>query len=296
MISKGKEVKFPGSRVRRLEVVVLVLGVIVFGYIFTMFPKTMAAVEPDVETGITETYTDPADPAEPQGDFSKFRHADNAHSNLPCLLCHRRDDNSAKLVRPGRNEHLPCAGCHAPQFADAASPMCTICHTNAQTGAMKGFPALRSFNVKFNHGKHLNQTNCATCHKPTRRGIAFSVPRGSAAHTSCFQCHTANKPIGSCDTCHSPGRPVRGSEWAKAFQVNFSHQEHIRKGNMNCATCHKVLAGGARGRQVTSPLASMHFARAGVSSCASCHNNKRAFGTNDFSDCKRCHEGRTFKF
>ena len=29
--------------------------------------------------------------------------------------------------------------------------------------------------------------------------------------------------------------------------------------------------------------------------CSSCHNNKRAFGE-DFTQCKRCHEQRTFKF
>jgi hypothetical protein len=28
----------------------------------------------------------------------------------------------------------------------------------------------------------------------------------------------------------------------------------------------------------------------------SCHNDKRAFGGDDFSDCKRCHQGPTFRF
>lgn len=294
---KGQHGRSPGSKVRRLEAAVLVLGIVVFGYIFIMFPKTMSAEEKSVEVGMAESTPADTDPADPQDtDYSRFKHSNDAHSRLPCLLCHRRDDNSPRITRPGKNDHLPCAGCHAPQFADASSPMCTICHTNAETGAMKGFPGLRSFSAKFNHGKHLNQANCATCHKSIRQGVALSVPKGSAAHTTCFQCHTANKPLGSCDVCHSPGSPVRNSEWSKAFAANFSHQNHIRKGNMNCATCHNVLAGSARGRQVTSPLVSMHFAPARAQSCAGCHNNKRAFGTNDFSDCKRCHQGKSFKF
>jgi len=57
-----------------------------------------------------------------------------------------------------------------------------------------------------------------------------------------------------------------------------------------------VLAGTVKGRQVTAPVAAEHFAPAGTTSCATCHNNKRAFGPPDFADCKRCHTGKTFKF
>ena len=279
------------SITKRLQIMILLLSCVAFGYAYTMFPDPAAVGESAPEITLAE-----ATAAEPVEDYSRFTHSNNAHTQLPCLLCHRRDDNSPRLKLPGKINHLPCAGCHVAQFEDQASPMCTICHTNPQTGAMKGFPTIRSFNIKFNHGKHLRQTNCATCHKPASRGVALSVPKGSAAHTTCFQCHTDRTPIGSCDTCHSPGRPVRGSEWAKAFSLNFSHQEHTGKGNMNCATCHSVLAGGVRGRQVTAPAPSMHFPPARGQSCATCHNNKRAVGPPDFADCKRCPEGKTFKF
>ncbi len=171
--------------------------------------------------------------------------------------------------------------------------MCNICHT--ATG-VKAFPPLRSFNVKFDHGRHINQTNCATCHKPSRRGVALSVPSGASAHSTCYQCHTPRaEGLSSCSVCHQPGRPVRGSEWAR-FQMNFNHSEHTRGGKMNCASCHTVLRGAARGRQVTSPLAVMHFPKPGTVSCGNCHNSKRAFGISDFSNCKRCHEGKNFKF
>lgn len=231
-------------------------------------------------------------------DYSKFRHSDAQHSRMPCLLCHVR---SVGLTTPKMPGHQPCAACHVQQFADNSSAICSICHTNAATGAVKRFPPLRSFNIRFDHGRHRRQTSCSTCHSPSRRGVAFSVPSGATAHRSCFQCHgpkteIGGKNIGSCGTCHQPGRPIRGSDWAKAFGMNFSHGKHLQRGKMNCASCHGVIAGAARGRQVSSPLASMHFSPAGRVSCGNCHDNKRAFGTADFANCKRCHEGNSFKF
>lgn len=227
-------------------------------------------------------------------DYARFRHSNPMHARMPCLLCHKREDNSAAPKFPG---HLPCSGCHVEQFADNKSPICTICHT--ETG-LKRFPGLQSFNVQFDHGKHLRQTGCATCHTPSRRGVALSVPSGVRAHTTCYQCHGPNtsiggRNIGSCGTCHAPGRPAKNSDWAPAFAKNFSHAEHRGK-NMTCSTCHTVRAGLRRGAQVSAPAAAMHFARSGTLSCATCHNNGRAFGGNDFADCKRCHEGATFRF
>ncbi len=280
------------SITKRLQIVLLLLGCVAFGYAFTLFPESKTVAE----RSVSEIDSPETSEAEPQTDYSRFTHSNNAHAQLPCLICHQRDDNSSRLKLPGKSDHLPCAGCHVAQFSDTSSKMCTICHTNAQSGAMKRFPPLRSFNVKFTHSRHTRQTNCATCHKPTGRGAALSVPKGSSAHTTCFQCHTQRTPIGSCDTCHSPGRPVKGSEWAKAFSLNFSHREHTGRGNLNCATCHTVLAGGARRRQVTSPLAVMHFPSGRGMNCASCHNSKRAFGPPDFASCKRCHEGKNFKY
>ena len=166
---------------------------------------------------------------------------------------------------------------------------------------MKAFPALQSFNFSFDHGKHVRQTNCATCHRPARQGVAFSIPSGAAAHATCFQCHTpekevAGRNIGSCSVCHQAGRPASITTAAKAFTENFSHQRHLSGGKMNCAACHTVRAVRSLGEQVSSPVAKVHSAPGGTQSCASCHNNKRAFGPGDFSNCKRCHQGNSFKF
>jgi c(7)-type cytochrome triheme protein len=234
--------------------------------------------------------------AEPMADFSRFTHSNQFHSRLPCLICHRRDTNSPRIGFPGKVNHLPCAGCHAAQFNDPSSPICTICHTNSQTGAMKRFPPLRSFGARFNHAKHL-RTSCTACHAPQGRGVAKSIPSGPSAHMTCFRCHTANASIAmsSCSTCHQPGRFISVPEWTRAFRLNFSHAKHA-SGRMSCATCHTVRAGSARGRQVSSPLASMHFAPANSLSCGGCHNGDRAFGPDDFANCKRCHTGNSFRF
>jgi len=232
-----------------------------------------------------------------QLDFSRFKHTNEAHTRMPCLLCHRRDDNSARMRMPGNINHEPCAGCHQAQFKDASSGICTICHTNgAAGGPIRALPGLQDFTSKFDHASHVRQTNCATCHATNRGGRGFSVPSGANAHVTCFACHTNQSAPASCDTCHVGGRPVRNDDNAKAYSVNFSHTAHIRGARLNCTSCHSVLAGTVKGRQVTAPVAAEHFAPAGTTSCATCHNNKRAFGPPDFADCKRCHTGKTFKF
>ena len=288
--------KAPATTIKRLETAVLILGCIVFAYAFAIFPKSAwAGSQP--EPGVTTATGSELDPTAMQDiDFWKFGHSNPAHTRLPCLLCHRRDDNSGRIKFPGKVDHLPCAGCHIAQFSDPASPICSICHTNAAAGIMRRFPSLQSFSARFDHGRHIRQTNCATCHKSAGRGVSFSMPSGPNAHTTCFQCHTATSPIGSCNTCHTAGRLQRTSEWAKAYSLNFNHQEHIQKGRLNCASCHSVKAGMGRGKQVTTPLPSMHFAPAGAASCYACHNGKRAFGPDNFTNCKRCHEGKSFKF
>ena len=227
-------------------------------------------------------------------DYSRFLHSNPAHTRLPCLLCHRRDDNSPRIRFPGSNGHLPCAGCHTTEFAGNTSPMCTICHT--ATG-MKSFPPLRSFSARFDHSRH-QRVNCAVCHKSASRGVSLSIPGGSGAHATCFSCHSASSPasMSSCSVCHQPGRLARTPESARSFKLGFSHARHTRGTAMSCAVCHSVRAGAVRGQQVTAPAPQMHFATAGSLSCGGCHNGTRAFGPNDFSNCKRCHTGKGFRF
>ena len=235
-------------------------------------------------------------------DYSKFKHDDPNHARLPCLLCHRRENNSAQPTLPGKAAHAPCTGCHAQQFSNTGSEICTICHTNVQTGKVKAFPALRSFNVRFDHERHAAAgAACSTCHRRSRGGVALSIPARLNAHTICFSCHTprsqANgRDISSCSTCHQLGRLVRTSELAAAFQVGFSHASHDASEKLACADCHRVRAGLPRGRQVTSPVPLNHHAPVRAYSCMTCHNGKRAFGGDDFSVCSGCHKGAEWHF
>jgi c(7)-type cytochrome triheme protein len=237
----------------------------------------------------------------PEGlDYSRFQHSSRNHSRLPCLLCHRRETNTPIPKRPGASGHLPCAGCHAQQFSSSDSPMCTICHTDVKSGATKAFPRLRSFRMRFDHSRHVNMSSvsCATCHKPARGGVAFSIPAGFNAHTTCYRCHTpraqsGGRDISSCGTCHQLGGYSRTPEFAPAFRVGFNHAKHQK---VTCNECHQVRAGMPQRRQVSAPEPLNHHATGRALSCMSCHNGKRAFGGDDFSVCKRCHTGAAWRF
>lgn len=232
--------------------------------------------------------------------YSQFKHDNAQHARLPCLLCHRRENNSPQPTLPGKAAHAPCTGCHAPQFSNKASEICTICHTDVQSGEVKAFPALRSFDARFDHAKHAG-TSCSTCHRTNRGGVGLSIPSRQNAHVTCYGCHTPNaqangRNISSCSTCHQLGRLVRTSEQAPAYRVGFSHTNHDASERLTCAACHQVRSGMPRGRQVSTPSPLNHHAAARAFSCASCHNGERAFGGNDFSVCKRCHTGSVWRF
>jgi c(7)-type cytochrome triheme protein len=232
-------------------------------------------------------------------DYSKFLHSNTNHARLPCLLCHRRESDSPRPELPGKAGHAPCTGCHAQQFANSNSPICIVCHTDVKSGALKPFPRLKSFSMRFDHSLHTRQgASCATCHRPARGGVALSIPAGFNAHVTCYRCHTSRaqaegRDISSCQTCHQLGGYRRTPEFAQAFRVGFNHARHQK---LTCNECHQVRAGMPQQRQVTSPQALNHHAAPNARSCMTCHNGKRAFGGEDFSVCTRCHSGSTWRF
>lgn len=241
-------------------------------------------------------------------EYAKFSHSSDNHVRQACSACHQRADNSATPRFPG---HKACLGCHSTQFLEPRVPMCNICHTNlsGNNPPIRAFPSKfkESFNAKFDHAQHDRgdarpSTGCASCHSASlRRGTAMTIPIGINAHNNCYQCHTPDKTsswqdIGSCATCHAMAPYRRTSTTAVAFNFSFSHAEHGPRQKLNCADCHSLTEGLPQTRQVSSPRAAQHFPPAGGLTCATCHNNKKAFGENDFDDCTRCHKGATFKF
>jgi c(7)-type cytochrome triheme protein len=240
---------------------------------------------------------------EPTGDFSKFLHSSPNHARLPCLLCHRRESSAARPNLPGGSGHLPCTGCHAQQFANNESPMCSICHTDTRSGALKPFPPLKSFRMNFDHARHvkMGSVSCATCHRPARGGVALSIPAGFSAHSTCYGCHapraqSGGRDISSCGTCHKLGGYSRTPASSAAFRMSFSHAKHGVNQKLTCTDCHNVRAGLPQRRQVTAPQPANHHASGKTQSCMSCHDGKRAFGGDDFSACKRCHTRDTWRF
>lgn len=265
--------------------------VVTLGYVFQSGGTTAATIE-----------TEPQAQSQPSEglDYSKFLHNTRNHARLPCLLCHRRESNAARPRLPGQSDHAPCAGCHAQQFSNSDSPICTICHTDVNSGALKSFPRLKSFSMKFDHARHVSMAgvSCATCHRPLRGGAALSIPSGFNAHVTCYRCHTPRaqsqgRDISSCRTCHQLGSYRRTPVFTQAFRVGFNHAKHQK---LTCNECHQVRAGMPQRRQVTSPAPLNHHARPGTRSCMSCHDGKRAFGGDDFSACKRCHTGTRWHF
>jgi c(7)-type cytochrome triheme protein len=274
------------QRMRKLQLAVIsTIIVATLGYVLQSGATTASTTTP---SGQAPTQTT-------EGlDYSKFLHSSRNHARLPCLLCHRRESNSPRPQLPGKSQHAPCTGCHAQQFSNSDSPICSICHTDVKSGALKSFPPLKSFRMKFDHSRHVGMqgVNCATCHRPSRGGVALSIPAGFNAHVTCYRCHTPRaqsqgRDISSCSTCHQLGG------YRQAFRVGFNHAKHQKA---NCNECHQIRAGMPQQRQVTSPAPLNHHARAGSKSCMSCHDGKRAFGGDDFSVCKRCHTGTKWRF
>lgn len=290
-----------GRGVRRwVSVVIVICCALVAARILMNSRVSSIPTSPGIESTIAAA--DPAIPIEQTPDFSKFSHSSNAHSRLPCLSCHRRDTNATQQKYPG---HTPCAGCHAQEFANTGSKVCAICHSNTQAGTVKSFANLRSFNVRFDHAAHLGKgrssSQCAMCHRPERRGVSLSIPSGAGGHATCFGCHSSRalgrsgQDIASCSTCHLLAGYSRTSETSRAFSIGFSHALHGTNRKLSCASCHSIRAGLAQKRQVASPAPSMHLASPLSTSCLSCHDDKRAFGVAESSNCKKCHRGSTFR-
>ena len=247
---------------------------------------------------------------EPNRDYSKFNHYTQRHASLGCTDCHTRTaDNSSTPTLPG---HKNCTNCHLAQFVTPSVPMCEICHANVGSGKppLKGFPAKfnESFNVKFDHAQHMTgaakpSNGCQACHgRSVARGAGLVIPVGMAAHAQCYSCHTpasksaSGREIASCGVCHERKPYTRTSTNARAYRYAFSHAQHGSRQRLQCTDCHKLTAGAPQSRQVSSPAAAEHFGPTRGSSCMSCHNGKRSFGGDlAFGDCKRCHQGTTFK-
>lgn len=232
--------------------------------------------------------------------YGQFSHTVKEHEDINCTACHGRQ--GTKLEYAG---HSSCTECHFREFVNSESQICSICHTTSPTkpDEMLAFPASfkEGFNMKFNHDAHSRGSakpaqGCAACHSP--QASSQTIPVGIGTHSQCFTCHTEESNIGSCNVCHDIA-PYQRTRQGKSAVLNyvFSHSDHTSRQGVTCTECHSTVANAPQGKQVLAPVAAQHFrpgnARGAVT-CASCHNNRRAFGERDFADCKRCHSGSGF--
>lgn len=224
-------------------------------------------------------------------DYSKFSHSVPEHFETNCDSCHKREGSSLALNYSG---HDSCISCHLNEFTNPKSGICAVCHDDLKVvpATMKTFPTRfrEGFNMKFDHAAHLSETGCASCHQP--QGAAQTIPSGINSHSQCFACHTSESNIGSCNYCHDLAPYQRTSASRTIFKAVFRHSDHQR--SVGCTDCHTVKRGEPQSRQVAAPVAVQHFGAGGSISCRSCHNDRRAFGENDFANCKRCHGGSGF--
>lgn len=275
---QNKKITLSSKHLREL---VVLLGVFIFSAYFLI-----SCTKNVREINEPESAFKPLEPEQYFGDmsnldFKTFKHNEGRHATIPCLLCHQPNEESPK---PKFASHQTCAGCHVQQFKEKSHDICTICHTNSETGEMKAFPPLKTFGMEFNHTAHFKETNCATCHQT--QGTSMTIPSGVNAHVTCVQCHTSDKKIGeknfgSCSTCHQQGKPNRISAETTNVGFNFSHSRHSTQ---NCQSCHSPT----NGNNMSAINVSMHSG--GANGCAACHNGQKAFGANAFSDCRKCHQ------
>lgn len=232
-------------------------------------------------------------------DYGAFSHSVPEHNEVNCDSCHQRESGAARLAFPG---HDSCISCHMNAFTNTKSGICANCHTDVQTvpATMKAFPArfIEGFNMKFNHAAHMTgdarpPEGCASCHSPA--GASQSIPSGISAHSTCYTCHTPESNVGSCSVCHTIAPYNRTPATSNVIKAVFRHSDHTPRQGVNCAECHTVRASATQSRQVSAPSAVEHVSAGEGVSCRTCHNDRRAFGDSNFSNCGKCHTGSGFK-
>lgn len=227
-------------------------------------------------------------------DYGKFSHAVPEHEKIDCDSCHDREGTKLKYAG-----HSSCIDCHMGEFVKQDSNICAICHTNSQTNPaeLQAFSARfqEGFNMTFDHAMHSRGAarppqGCAACHQP--QGASRTIPAGISTHSQCFTCHTPQSNIGACNICHAI-EPYTRVVQRKSDVLNFafSHSDH---NSVGCAECHSPKANAPQGKQITFPVAVQHFPRRNAITCATCHNDRRAFGERDFANCRLCHKSSGF--
>ncbi|RMH43722.1 MAG: hypothetical protein D6689_04295 [Deltaproteobacteria bacterium] len=237
------------------------------------------------------------------------------HAAVACVDCHPvADRTTARLARPGSNDHAPCdrAECHRAEFLSTPGPLCTVCHedvdpTGAAPSELVPYPPPRGRGAlpsAFSHASHVRwdameaavgfHVACGDCHRPAANRAAPGLP----GHATCARCHVAEAaPPGAprmteCAACHrsAQGRAPRRPRLI-AGDLRFAHADHEvdRRGKpIRCAECHTDIASVARrGAHRPPPTAA----------CVACHDDdSRTPPELSMRECETCHATRSASF
>lgn len=242
------------------------------------------------ETACRKCHVEPALPLDrPIAERAHFDH--RQHDQRSCADCH--GEAASKT-----DAHAPCSdsGCHQPQFAEAASPICTICHNRTEPWLKLHLDprprSRRDFGIDFSHRAHGTEAagkvtdDCGRCHRPEPSG-RFGPSRGHAACTGdgCHD-HGQNPAMSACDGCHRLGSAQlyeqrrRARSWS--VRQRFRHVGHLARPNgapVPCTSCHTDIADTESLRDIDPPA---------KLTCAGCHDGGEAFKLTGHT-CQRCH-------
>jgi len=149
------------------------------------------------------------------------------------------------------NPSQPIAFSHKIHAGDNAIN-CQYCHSGAERSKTAGIP---SVNV------------CMNCHKGISKG---KLPGGTEEIAKIYEAAGWDPEIGA---YIKPQRPI---QWTKVHNlpdfVFFSHQQHVKVGKQECATCHGDVAKMTTAQQV-QPLT--------MGWCVDCHRKTEVPGMKD---------------
>jgi hypothetical protein len=240
--------------------------------------------------------------------FGLKEHAETAyplqgkHASLQCGQCHRPKNGKDVLYKM---KFQYCTDCHSDEHAGqfTGAPhfnRCQDCH-NLQRFRPSTFTLRRHNETPFGlSGGHV-AVPCGDCHKSSQ-SVSFKPNPAALYHwpnLACTSCHAdphqgqfqevmrqlgLNRKPQECEACHS------AESWSE-----FSRFDHSKTGfplsgahaTTKCTTCHQLpkstgvptsanfKAAPVKCEACHSDVHGMQFAKAGVTSCASCHDSRK---------------------
>ena len=190
------------------------------------------------------------------------------HAEVSCRECHTAELVADTAVRRIRTEHhalertylglaTTCVGCHRkddPHGTQFAGQVCTDCHTqNRWKGAAQFDHETTDYPLT---GRH-RSVECARCHNSPSRASRGIVRYAGLAFATCTDCHRDphDRHMGTeCTQCHTTGGWSQITN--RQFEQTFDHATtgyalRGAHGDLECARCHSVDAGGAQGIRLT---------------------------------------------